>query len=246
MKKNRRKKSITTSNSRWLAYATAAAASAVAGARTAEAEIHYSGLVRAEFDSHGRAIRRAFPLNSGASLQFRQFCTSGRFYGSAQFGVRAAVSNKIRAYSQGGFVYVEKLASGEVISQGHFSHIHPLRAFLGTSYDGGQFTEPGIGFIGFGFDNGKGTQYGWARINSSGHIRDSFRLVDYAWADPGEPIRAGQTSSAGDMVNTVTESGSLGALALGAAGLIAWRKRRATAAVVGSASLRATLATQSD
>jgi hypothetical protein len=52
---------------------------------------------------------------------------------------------------------------------------------------------------------------------------------DYAWGDPGDTIRTGQISSAGDMVDTVTESGSVGLLALGAAGLIAWRKRRGQA-----------------
>jgi hypothetical protein len=51
-------------------------------------------------------------------------------------------------------------------------------------------------------------------------------LVDYAWGDPGDTIRTGQTSSSGDMVDAVTESGSVGLLAIGAAGLVAWRKRR--------------------
>jgi MYXO-CTERM domain-containing protein len=53
-----------------------------------------------------------------------------------------------------------------------------------------------------------------------------FLLVDYAYADPGEPIRAGQTASN----EMVPEEGSLGWLALGAAGLLAWRKRRSRAA----------------
>ena len=51
-------------------------------------------------------------------------------------------------------------------------------------------------------------------------IDHDFWLVDYAYADPGEPIRAGQTSSN----EMVPEEGSLGWLALGAAGLLAWRK----------------------
>jgi hypothetical protein len=53
--------------------------------------------------------------------------------------------------------------------------------------------------------------------------------VDYAWGDPGDRIKTGQKSSAGNMVDAVTESGSVGLLALGAAGLIAWRKRRGQA-----------------
>ena len=46
-------------------------------------------------------------------------------------------------------------------------------------------------------------------------------IEDYAWADPGEKIKAGQTS------DEAPATESLGALAFGAAGLIAWRKRRA-------------------
>jgi hypothetical protein len=62
----------------------------------------------------------------------------------------------------------------------------------------------------------------------------AFRLVDYAYADPGEPIRAGQKSST-EMVpeesnDIIPQEGSLGALALGATGLLAWRKRRSQAA----------------
>ena len=90
----------------------------------------------------------------------------------------------------------------------------------------GKFAIPGIGFIPFRFNNGAGMQYGWARIHrlrtDSGYI-----LVDYAWGDPGDRIKAGQTSSTGDQVEAVPDQGSLGLLALGGAGLMAWRRRRA-------------------
>ena len=52
-------------------------------------------------------------------------------------------------------------------------------------------------------------------------------LVDYAWGDLGDQVRTGQTSSAGDQVEAIPDQGSLGLLALGGAGLMAWRKRRA-------------------
>jgi hypothetical protein len=62
----------------------------------------------------------------------------------------------------------------------------------------------------------------------------AFEVLDYAYADRGEPIRAGQTSS-NEMVpeendDIVPQEGSLGWLALGAAGLLAWRKRRSRTA----------------
>ncbi len=59
-----------------------------------------------------------------------------------------------------------------------------------------------------------------------------FGLLDYAYADPGEPIRAGQKSSAeqapdqGSTDEQAPDEGSLGGLALGAVGLLAWRKNR--------------------
>jgi MYXO-CTERM domain-containing protein len=47
--------------------------------------------------------------------------------------------------------------------------------------------------------------------------------MDYAWADPGEPIKPGQTRSE---ASKVPVKGSLGLLSLGAAGLALWRQRR--------------------
>jgi len=51
-------------------------------------------------------------------------------------------------------------------------------------------------------------------------------MVDYAWADPGERIKTGQTSGRPKFVSA-SASGSLGLLALGAKGLIALRGERA-------------------
>jgi len=51
-------------------------------------------------------------------------------------------------------------------------------------------------------------------------------MVEYAWADPGERIKTGQTSGRPKFVSA-SASGSLGLLALGAKGLIALRGERA-------------------
>jgi hypothetical protein len=53
-----------------------------------------------------------------------------------------------------------------------------------------------------------------------------FLLKDYAYGDVGDRIRAGQRSSN----EMVADEGSLGWLALGAVGLLAWRKSRSGAA----------------
>jgi len=86
----------------------------------------------------------------------------------------------------------------------------------------GQF-RGGTGFIGFKFNNGSGAQYGWVRIQMQRHAR--FKLIDYAYGDVGDTIGAGQTSG-----HDKPELESLGGLALGAIGLLAWRKSRPQAA----------------
>ena len=89
---------------------------------------------------------------------------------------------------------------------------------------------PGSVLLGFRFNRGDGYQYGWARIKTSGDPLYKLILVDYAWADPGESLQTGQVHSA-DKTARVTDRGSLGLLALGGAGLLAWRKRRTTSSV---------------
>lgn len=124
------------------------------------------------------------------------------------------------------------------------SELHCFGGTIGyTQRPNGKFRHPGTGYIGFTFDSGNGRQYGWVRIRTNGAPEYRFILHDYAWADPGESIRTGQKRSGADpgesvqtgqkdssgQMTTVPDRGSLGLLALGGAGLIAWRKRRAAA-----------------
>jgi MYXO-CTERM domain-containing protein len=63
--------------------------------------------------------------------------------------------------------------------------------------------------------------YGWVRVKMRGGPRNMFSVVDSAYGDPGEPVFADQTGA-----NTsAPELESLGGLALGAVGLLAWRRR---------------------
>ncbi len=76
--------------------------------------------------------------------------------------------------------------------------------------------------MGFKFNTGAGEQYGWVRVRMNGFPTNSFAVVDYAYGDPGEVVRAGQRRSH----SSSPDLESLGALALGATGLLAWRRRR--------------------
>jgi hypothetical protein len=216
-------------NSRWLAYATAGAASAFTCANSAEATIHYSGRIGEFFGSSEDKSARFQLDQPGDSIRLRhslQFCCTNSYGGTAHFGILGRAGNAFAGlycpnYPQ--IQSVSKLNRGELISRRPFlARNSGVLASLG--YCTGQFDSGDLGFIGFKFNNGSGDQYGWVRIRmaTSHPIDHDFWLVDYAYADRGEPIRAGQTSSN----EMVPEEGSLGWLALGAAGLLAWHKRR--------------------
>ena len=231
MKIKSRRNRIGVSRSRWLAYATASAATALTSGHSVEGAIHYSGLVNAVFRPE-KTRRMSFQLDRpGNSIAFDHIANSS----FAGFRVR---SGSFRVYLPG-YDCIDNLAFGQRVSSA--THVYFVRSghikengfgpIAWLAYSGystlAQFLSPGIGYVGFRFDNGRGFQYGWARVNMAGaRKKNGFKLIDYAYADPGESITAGQTSND----EPGSEEGSLGWLALGAAGLMAWRQRRSKAA----------------
>jgi hypothetical protein len=63
------------------------------------------------------------------------------------------------------------------------------------------------------------------RIKVAGAPAVTLTVIDYAWKDAGDRIRTGQTTSNPNNFVDGSNPGSLGSLALGAAGLDAWRNR---------------------
>jgi hypothetical protein len=238
-----RRLSAKTSNSRWIAYAAASAAGALTSSHSAEAEIHYSGLVRHEFPGTDSAA--SFPLDNGVFLRADKHSNVSRDSGFGALQISNAVHSSF--VGQLGIIgfstyigYLSKLAQGVNLSGLNFTYncshtINPacFGGFIGYgSYPQNQFTTAGRGFVGFRFDRGAGLQYAWVRVKDSGNPKHRFILVDYAWGDPGDSLSTGQKSSS-PKDQVVPDSGSLGLLAVGGAGLLAWRKRRARAAGVG-------------
>ena len=224
-----RRSNVAVSRSRWLAYATASAATALTGGQSVDAAIHYSGLVNAVFRPD-KTRQISFPLDQPGNL-----ITFDHNANSSFAGCRLN-SGSFRIYLPG-YSYVDNLALGQRVSSathvyfirtGHVKNGGIMAWALYGAYSLAQFLSPGPGYIGFRFDSGRGFQYGWARVNMAGggKYKYGFKVIDYAYADPGESITAGQTSSD----EPVSEKGSLGWLALGAVGLLAWRKRRSLAA----------------
>ena len=216
-----RNRTLNVPGSRWLAYATAGLATAAATAPAAEAEIHYFSPVHLHLAGRGGEMWQ-LPLTAGVSLSFYRFPLSapaGNTYFTDLVQVsRNAVVHAIRDWT--GF-YAAKLRAGSNVSGGAFSSI-----FGGLTGPRGQFVSAGFGFVGFKFDVGNGVQYGWVRMrtNRDGTPHNAHvTVLDYAFADPGEPILTGQTSTS---ALAAPDQGSLGLLALGAVGLQAWRKSR--------------------
>ena len=229
--KNFRRKTASIAKGRWAAYATAGAASALC-ASSAEATIHYSGPIHRYSEwQWTRAFR--FRLDQpGDSIHFRHYVTAFTTSGSGRFGVYGIAGKGFAGFycpSNPRVGVVSKLNLGDFISRRPFLAKETF-GVLGQDIHNscpGQFEDDTFGFIGFKFNGGSGDQYGWGRIKLD--FRSSFWVVDYAYADPGEPIKAGQTSSN----EMVPEEGSLGWLARGAAGLLAWRKSRSRSAGLG-------------
>jgi len=231
MKKNRHAKSLTVSHSRWLAYAAAGAATTLAALPDAEAEIHYSGRLNIQDDG----LQVLLPLSNGASLVFLDFA-GGSYYQQADFfGITGATIGSGRTYFHSSRRnWVKDLNVGSNVSAGVFAPVKDsaYEGVLKTYLSFHQFDPPDIGIIGFRFDTGNGLQYGWARIRpeyfkSGFDTLYRFAIEDYAWGDPGDRIKAGQTHSLREQADAVPKGGSLGFLAYGATGLKAWRAQRA-------------------
>jgi hypothetical protein len=135
------------------------------------------------------------------------------------------VSGAIAGFQSYNFV-PSKLTFGQNISIRPFGENVGVLASFSGPFSSSPWLQAGTGFVGFCFNGGAGQQYGWARITMDGAPANKFTLVDYAFADLGQRIRAGQTG--------VSDSGgSLGLLAIGCAGLLAWRACRLKAAQSG-------------
>ena len=224
----KRKQAVALGNFRWTAYATASAATALGAAPAAEGHIHYSGKINSDFRQQGfGTIHRSFALSQSKVLVFDHFAeSSGSGFNYALFSMPGG---RFRGLLHANYFwnagYIDKLRGGETVSHGPFRHGWGFLA-QASSYAGpySQWTEQGTGFVGFEFNTHDGTHYGWARLRVSGEPDNFFELVDYAWGDVGDAIVAGQTED--EQPAKIPDSGSLGLLALGATGLMAWRRGR--------------------
>jgi hypothetical protein len=180
----RSKKPTVIGNSRWLAHATAGAASAFTSA-SAEAAIHYSGRIGQFFGSCNDKSARFQLDQPGDSIRLRHTLELGctpSYGGSAYFGILGRAGNAFAGFycpTNPQVKSVSRLNRGELISRRPFlTRESGVLAAVGTYYRG-QFDSGDLGFIGFRFNNGSGDQYGWVRIKMGTHfpIDNDFWLL---------------------------------------------------------------------
>ena len=164
-KRQRRPASI--AKTRWAAYAAASAATALAGSQTADAAIHYSGLLHETFPPN-EDHQQLFQLvdQTGVSLFFERLEDNNLAACSLIGGSGPSGGIKINY-----FTYPQKLSFGIYVSGGFFwdpNHNGTAPLFMAFGSDGSHtcsctrtyFGHPGIGFVGFRFNTGAGLQYG--------------------------------------------------------------------------------------
>ena len=126
---NLRSKPASIPKTRWAAYATAGAATAFAGSNSAEAAIHYSGILDVLFSCESEC-------ETGHTFQLDQ---PGDFFRLTHF---VSTSGTADAFSIGGIAsaaargrsrYVARLSFGQRISRGPFV---PFGGYLETFYGG--------------------------------------------------------------------------------------------------------------
>lgn len=189
-----------------LAIAGAAATTAV---QTADAAIVYSGVqniaVPADFtgvylDMDGVAF------NTTGSVAGSDFNVWNNATGWDSFH-----PNAVSTHATDGAGGVLNLSSGDAVD-GSLTYTNATDNF--TDAAGGGTFASGSGFVGISFNDGR---FGWIQVNNVDFGGGTFNVVDWAVADLGDSITAGQTA--------VPEPGSLALLGLGGIALLRRRRR---------------------
>ena len=205
------------------------AGSALALATNANAGIIYSGVqnLTVSLPNGGPAVSSA-ALNGLAPIPWdiRVFnaLRSGRSTASAQLHEVVGHGDAFMAMSSFS-PNALKLASGDVISAGKtfVNRSFPLLRRKNLASYTGAFLNSSVGFVGIKFNLSGNAHFGWIRLHVDIGPGTSIteKAIDWAYNDV-----AGQQILAGQGATPEPSTFSLGLLAAGAAGVLAWRKRR--------------------
>jgi hypothetical protein len=213
----------------WQVYA-AATGAALAAATVAAAGTIYGSSVPIVAGPVSRGVgsfNAAQNVNIGSGqlqlrVHYNAFSSSGWMYGFGNVAVQAY--GGLRLFENGSFL--QNFASGAPIS-GPSSALgaNPL-LFKAGVFTGaqGNFGNHATGFAGFQLNNG---DLGWIKLrwDSGDSLPSTLTALSWAYNADGGPMNAGEVPEPG--------TASLALLATGAAGLLAWRRRRRNPASQG-------------
>ncbi len=195
---------------RLLAYSLAAGASAVA-AGTTDAAIVYSGLQNIAI---GQYSSQNLNLDGDAynDILLKNYVFSG---GNYQGAYVSYYPGKVVGFTSG-LSYVSALSAGTVIDAGNANSQFFGSMAYGANNPNAEFNNVTDAYIGLAFPIGGVNHYGWVRVDVD-NAAGTFVIKDWAYDDvAGQGIEAG----------AVPEPGALSLLAVGAAGVMAMRRRQ--------------------
>lgn len=204
---------------RWKSYVTASAA-VVAGTAGAHGVIVNgitppADLIDPDSNDQNIAVFN-FQLLTNTDLVFIAQQGASNYLATAPTGLSFA------GLALGGFFYPSNVPYGEIIGNMTFNVPQGGRGDLAWSsgYSNSQFVDQG-GYVAFRFSTTEtGTYHGWAQLSLiEGAPTNTYRLERYAYANASDNLTVGQMAA-------VPEPSSMASLALGAVGLLSWRRSR--------------------
>jgi hypothetical protein len=198
-----------------------AAGAVLAGGTAAQGEIIYSGVQDIIVNSGNPSPEINLDGAGATDLKLGWYATTSMY--QQRHGVAERVNNGASVLRSGMWL-MKRLDSGAAIASavdwGVYAHLFKM-----GGVPQGQFT-PETGYFGVRFDpaGGPNYKYGWVHVDNVASDYTSYHVNGWAYEDvAGEPILAGQTSGGAP---PVPEASTLVLFAAGAAGILAWRRRR--------------------
>jgi hypothetical protein len=215
----------TTNKQDWRLYAAAGAAALAAGS-AADASIIYGNLnvdltIPNGAPAHASTVKKTFTIDGVVESAVLRRAPGGTG-GPGAFFASAKVGGPLNVFVFGSSVSAAvNFGKGQAIGGNYLlAGLETLAGREGNEVpEDGLFTGGRIGYAGFQLGNG---DLGWLQIQvpTNNAYPDELKILGYAYNDAsGAPINAGQGAS-------VPEPSALGLLALGSAGVLAWRRRR--------------------